>query len=271
VTKAGVIETTHGVVAGHDAKLFTHRNLLDAEKLAHLLERHPPYVSIVDALRGKGNAFTIDDSTVAAADAARLARSHGHAVTLFVNGYNVTANEPYFFSRMALALDTATADQVMFDGTRYALTSMTAKEDFRSVVKRHLARIGSEEQRQSFVREFAELIGGNIDDVPAHLKPLTLRELEALRDYGVDLQNHGWTHVRVGALDADAHAADIGQNREWMRRKLDVDAYIFAVPNGDGFPLWPSSPHYSIWLLLDGSRPYGEVAPGVHNRLDLDF
>jgi len=271
VTSGGLIDCTHGIVADHNATLFTHRNLLHAAKFERFLERHAPYVSIVDALQGNGDALTIDDSTVTAADAARLARRHGHAVTLFVNGYNVMANEPYFFSRMALALDTATAEQVWFDGTEYTLASTASKAYFRAAVKRRLARLGSEEERQSLVRALAQLMGGDVDEVPAHLRPLTLAELQELRDSGVDLQSHGWTHVRVGALDADAHAADIGRNYDWLREELGVDAHMFAVPNGDGLPLWPSSPYYSLWLLLDGSRPYGEVAPGVFNRRTLDF
>lgn len=271
MTRPGVLDTTHGVIAGRNPAMFTHRNLIDTAKFEQFLAEHARYVSIADALAGKGDALTLDDSTATAAEAARLARKHGHEVTLFVNGHNIVANEPYFFSRLALALDTATNERVVFEGSEHDVTPGPARARFRKMLKTRIAKLGTEEERQLFVNELAALLGSNIDDLPEHLRPLTRDELVELRDLGVEIHNHGWTHVRIGALDADAHAADIARGREWLRDELGVDAHLFAVPNGDALPLWRSSPHYSMWLLLDDAWPCGEVGPGVINRRTLDF
>ncbi|HEY6138624.1 MAG TPA: polysaccharide deacetylase family protein [Thermoanaerobaculia bacterium] len=264
------IDATHGVVANADAGSLVHRQLLDAERFAAFLQARPRYVSVRDALAGKGDALTIDDATAAAADAARLARRYGHEVTLFVNGYNVESGAPYFFSRLAHALDTAKAERIRFAGTDYPLTSHPAKLRFRRAVKETLARIGSEDARQELVAEIVRLAAGETTISPP-LRALTLDELRELLDLGVELHNHGWTHVRVGALPPDEHAADIARGREWLRRSLGCDSDIFAVPNGDGLPPWPSSPHYSIWLLLEDRWGYGEIAPAVYNRRTLWF
>jgi hypothetical protein len=48
-----------------------------------------------------------------------------------------------------------------------------------------------------------------------------------------------------------------------------VHADLFAVPDGAGLPLWHASQDYNAWLLLDGHRPLGMLAPGLYNRRTL--
>ena len=75
----------HGIAPVVDRERFLHRNLLPAAALEAYLAGAAPFVTIAEALAGRGNALTIDDATRAGADAALMARAAGHEVTLFVN------------------------------------------------------------------------------------------------------------------------------------------------------------------------------------------
>src|SRR5581483_468258 len=113
----------------------------------HLAGRPEKYVPIDAALAGQGDALTIDDATFAGKHAAELARGHGHAVTLFVNPYHVTLARPYFFHRLSAMLDATAAAAVEFNGQRFALDGVAAREAFRETVKRRLCALALESER----------------------------------------------------------------------------------------------------------------------------
>jgi len=264
------IDTTHGIVSAADVTLLTHRNLMDADQfVTHLRNRELPYVPLDACLRGEGDALTIDDSTFAAMQAARVAREHGHAVTLFLNGYNIVERKPYHFSRLNAALDGAEVENILYEGRKYDLRASAAKQCFRSIVKTRLAQLGSDQDRQDFVTEIGVLLGIEQIVVPPLLQPITSADVMELAANGVDLQNHGWMHAPVGALSPEGYAANIRRGREWLREICGAKADLFAVPNGVGLPLWHASPHYRAWLLLDETRPLGELAAGLFNRRTL--
>jgi hypothetical protein len=272
INRGSIIYAMHGVAADSSPDLFVHRNLLDTNRfVAHLLQRERPYVPLAACLKGEGDALTIDDSIHAAAQAAHLARKHGHAVTLFLNGYNIERSEPYFFSRLNAALDATKVERALFNGITHDLRSGAAKQRFRSSVKQRFSLLGSDIERQNVVDEINDLLGTSESILPSFLRPITRRELTELVADGVDIQNHGWTHVQVGALPPDQHAADIRRGRDWLRSACGSEADLFAVPNGDGLPLWEVSPNYSAWFLLDDVHPLGECMPGLYNRLTLNL
>jgi hypothetical protein len=265
--RAIIIDTTHGVVKDVNPGRFAHRNLLDSSHFAAFLRgRKRAYVPLSACLRGEGDALTIDDSTVAAADAARLARAHGHAVTLFVNGYNIAEGKCYHFSRLDAALDATEIGNVAYGGNGYDLRLPRVAQAFRAHVKRNLLQLGSEQQRESLVDEIGRLLGLNEISVPPFLCPIHSADLIDLAAAGVDIQNHGWTHTTVGAMPFDEHAADIRRGRDWLRDACGAHADLFAVPNGDGLPLWHASQQYRAWFLLDHRRAVGMLAPGLYNR-----
>lgn len=272
VSNLFTIDTTHGVVENADPSRFVHRNLLDRNRLEeHFRRRERPYVPLMTAITDGGDAFTLDDSTVTAAEAARLARAYGHAVTIFINGYNIEHAKPYFFSQLNVALDGTPLKEIEYRGKRYDLRSNSTKEKFRTVIKRELSKLGKEEDRQSLTMEIAGRLETSATIVPSYLQPITVAELRQLVALGVDIQNHGWSHVRVGALSPDDHAAEIARGRQWLSENCGIDADLFAIPNGDGLPFWRSSPHFRAWFLLATGVPLGEVAPGVYNRRTLDL
>ena len=93
-------------------------------------------------------------------------------------------------------------------------------------------------------------------------------EVQELLDLGVEIQNHGWTHTRVGALDPVGHLADIRRGRDWLSATFGVPGDIYAVPNGDGMPVPGYFEACRAWLLLDAKTP-GRTSRGVVNRKTL--
>jgi hypothetical protein len=262
-----IIDTIHGIVQNANSHWFVHRNLLDAARFStYLKDRGTRYVPLKDALQGTGEALTIDDSIAGAAAAARLARKYGHAVTLFLNGYNIEAGRPYFFSRLNVALDTRTVDKVDFENATYELCNLPSTEKFRRAVKRRLAEMGDEDQRQDFVTGISRLLKASEFNVPPYLAPIDRKEVQQLARLGVDIQNHGWTHTRVGSSPPDGLAKDIRRGREWLKATCDSAGQFFAIPNGDGLPVDKESPDYEEWFLLTGSKPQGRIGPGLVNR-----
>lgn len=263
------IDAAHGVVSGAAKRLFAHRNLLDAARFEDYLRDREGYVQLSASISGGGDSLTFDDSTVAAANGARTARRYGHSVTIFVNGHNIERAQPYCFSRLNVALDEAKVEEIEYDGQYFDLKSYSAKQYLRMAVKKRLARLPDEDQRQELVTSVARLIGVECINVPSYLQPMTKSDLAELIIRGVDVQNHGWTHSTADSLSPDAHAYNIWHGREWLKRASGVEADLYAVPNGEGWPPWDTPAHYRAWFMLDESLPLGEIAPTVFNRRNL--
>ena len=267
------IYATHGVVTNAVRERFSHRNLLDIDKFADHLRRRPqPYLPLAIALEQGGDSLTIDDATEAAGNAAGLARQLGHDVTLFVNGYNISNRQPYFFSRLNVALDETKLEKLSYQNEEFDLQSYGGKCRFRSAVKARLTRMGSETDRQNIVTEICYRLDVRDIVIPSYLHPLTETGVRDLLSIGVDIQNHGWSHSPIGSMTAEAHADDIRRGRQWLKVSFGVDAHHYAVPNGDGLPYWTTSPHYRTWLLLD--EDFGRdrsFSPGVFPRSTLNL
>lgn len=269
---APIIHASHGVAAKASSDLFIHRNLLSIERFCDYLRAlRRPYVSLPAALRNEGPALTLDDSTVAAADAALLARRYGHQVSLFVNAFNIERNCPYFFSRLNVALDTATVRRVNYGGGIYELKDLEGKRRFRRRIKSDLAALSTETQRQDYVTEVVRILGLNAISVPRHLAPISVDEVKGLLREGVDIQNHGWSHIQAGTLSPSLQAEDIRRGRYWLMKTFGIEAEFFAVPNGDGLPSTSAAGNYKAWFLLDDKRPPGRIGPDLYNRSNLSI
>ncbi len=264
----GRVLSIHGVADGIDPGRFAFRNLLDTGAFSAFLSTTPPMVPLAGALAGNGTALTIDDATRAGAAAARLARSAGHAVTLFVNAAPVASGTPHFFLLLNSLLDRLDGTPVVFDGRTYQVQTMRGKQALRAVLKEPMRSLTAEHQRLEFVRQLGADWGAGDLDVPAHFATLTLPELASLRDLGVDIQNHGWSHAHHAALTPLDSAGEIKRGREWLRAELGADARWFAVPFGDSLPHNVAT-DCDAWLTLNGAWQTGWIAPSVFNREEL--
>ena len=262
------ILTSHGIAARVDRRLFAFRNLWTAEALGKWLSSQRQFVPLPDALAGRGEAFTIDDATRAGADAALLARRHGHAVSLFINPEQVDAGAPYAFVLLNVVLDRARGDGLEFEERMYPVSADAERQTLRRAVKASLQRIADESARRLMVTQLAG--HWRVDDlsVPPHFATLTTRDLAALRDAGVDLQNHGWSHTHHAALSAAASDREVREGRTWLQRELGVDARYFAVPFGEALPPDGAAPACDVWFTSTHTMRAGFHGANVFNRED---
>ncbi len=270
-----MIYATHGTVARRETFRFTHRNMLDEAAYIHWLQNlKEPLGSLDDALEGKGDALSIDDGTFAAARAAELAVSLGHRVTLFVNPHHATTGAQYFFARLNAALDACTLRTVEWRGQRCRLDGYGEKKEFRARVKKELRALPSEALRETVMDECLACLACPMAigaRPPRELESLNANDLARLRDRGVEIENHGWTHGELGALDAGAASEEIESARQWLEEFLDVRSRYFAVPFGDTFPPEGLAGGWRVWFLLTAGHPVGWLPERVYNRQTLEL
>lgn len=254
----------HGIVKHPQSELFIHKNMDDWDGFVrHLTEKVTPYVSLEDALAGKGDALTIDDATSAAADAARLARSMGHEVTLFVNPWHVEHNKIYMTVLLNVLFDRIVWERLLFRGTRHFVVSFEQKKIFRGQMREMLCALASPE------KAIAEIVACASENeirlvVPDHLKTISIADILALKDAGIRIQNHGWFHEHHDSLTAEQKKENVEKGSDWLQ-VLGISGSHYAIPYGVENQL-KESPEGNMWYLLDANRPLGLVGKGLLNR-----
>ena len=251
-----------------DRERFLHRNLLPAAALEAYLAGAAPFVTIAEALAGRGNALTIDDATRAGADAALMARAAGHEVTLFVNPGQVESGAPYHFLLLNALLDQVTGASVEFERTNYPIGTTSEHQALRRVIKDRLRSLTSEEARRELVQQLAQSWRAGPRDVGAPFATLSREALSGLLAAGVELQNHGWSHAFHPALSPPESAVEVSRGREWLRQEFGVDARWFAAPFGDSLP-HDVALDCDLWFAFNSEWAEGAIAGGVFNRVDL--
>ena len=256
----------HGVAARIDPRRFAFRNRSSVDALDTFLSSSPRFVPLPDALAGRGDALTVDDTTRAAADAALLARRHGHAVSLFVNPGQVELGAPYAFVMLYALIDGLNSRPREFEGQVFAMSTTAHRQALHGAIKGKLRRIADERARRDLLKTLAAEWGMARLEVPPHFSTLSRQDLVALRDAGVDLQNHGWTHTEPAMLSAMESDREVRDGRAWLQRELDLDARYFAAPYGEALPLPGAAAACEVWFTLTGALARGRHSAGVFNR-----
>lgn len=263
----------HGVVEKRNKKNFLHRNMLDSEKFKeYLSRRETKFVSLANALKGNGDALTIDDGTEAGADAAQMAIDLGHQVSLFINPFYIEKNQPYIFVLLNVILHSLDKDKAVFAGKSFSINSFEEKKALRKFIKRNLSAYSDYAERLKILNDFIDLNRIKICDFPRHLKIISINRLRELTRAGVDIQNHGWTHCDFSSLSIDEITQSIRQAKEWFISEIDYRTNYFAVPFGDVSP--PDKNilrEMSCWFLLDDLLGTGFIEEKIYNRASLEI
>jgi peptidoglycan/xylan/chitin deacetylase (PgdA/CDA1 family) len=261
----------HGVAENATRSEFQFRNI---DKISafreHLSSRANKYVSLSDAIKGLGDALTIDDSTHSAYVAAKIARQFGHQVTLFVNGLHIQDARPYSFVILNLFLDAINVPEIFFDGQLIATNVRDEKKNARKKMKRRMQTLNNEEEQMQLLYSTADKNGLEIPPIPAHLQPLRKLEIVELIQMGVSISNHGWSHLHPSSLTQEELAEDILRGSQWLDKEFGIECDSYAVPFGDALPLSNELPgHCRIWLTVNDVLTAGQVGPRVFNRVSL--
>lgn len=268
---SGQVLTIHGIAPAVIPKTFCFRNICDADVMARYLTSVPAFVPLVDAIAGRGDALTIDDCIRGAADAALLARRLGHAVTLFVNPGQVESGAPYAFLVLNALLDGLSRRICAFEGTKSRIGTYVERQALRHRIKTRMCALTDEQARLEFVKSLGPQWGVTVPEVPPHFRTLSRDELVALRDAGVALENHGWSHSDHTGLSPAESVREIREGRAWLQRELGVEAAYFASPFGEALPSPEALEHCTMWFAASQAMPSGRLSPQVFNRKFLDL
>ena len=265
-----MIYLVHGIASDWQPHAFAYRNVIPTDAFERFLTSHgTPFVDVERAI-GSGDALTVDDATRGGAAVCRMARRLEHEVTFFVNPFNVADSRPYFFAPLNVALDLTTRTAVSFEGRMFPLNNWRSKRAFRTTVKRWLLRTGDEDAMQRGVAAVCALLGVPDPPIPDHLRSLSLAELLELRDLGVRIESHGWTHIDVAHASSSAIVEHLERAHSWLRDACGVDSQLYAMPFGDSDLPPPHAASVRHRFLAAADRPEGAVRDRCWNRLDLD-
>ncbi|GIF65560.1 hypothetical protein Ais01nite_35950 [Asanoa ishikariensis] len=267
-----MILALHGAINAPDPQSFTSRNFVsEQEAIQQFKLISAQVVDVAEAVSGRGIAITVDDSTEAAANVARLLADAGMAVTLFVNPWNIESRQVYPFAVLNCALDQTSLQQVGFEGVVYPLADRAAKERFRRLVKSRLLSLRNEDDRVSFAAYTAEALCVPAPAIPSYLQPPTLDDLQSLLDLGVHIGNHGWTHASYAIMSAAEFTEQVRLAEGWLREHGLYEGDLFAVPDGKALPMRPArASDFGTVLLADDRLRPGRVGPCAHNRVSVD-
>jgi polysaccharide deacetylase len=256
----------HGIVDDWSPSCVNRNYVSRAAFETHLRSREKQYgawerVADVDHL-------SVDDSTRAGADACLLARGLGHEVVFFVNPLPVETGEPYFFTLLDTFLDARTVSLIEFNDVTYDLEPDHERRRFRRAVKVATMGLPSGEACAA-VREIGQRLGAAGTPPPPHTLPVTIHDLVQLQTAGVRIENHGWSHVEISALDHAAFLEHVSSGRLWIQNRLDWDSRLYAVPFGVSDVPHDRELDIDAHFLARADLPPGQLAEHCWNRHDL--
>lgn len=212
-------------------------------------------------------ALTIDDSTMAAAEAAFLARERGHEVTLFLNPHQIVTQRPYFFTILNLAIDQLAERERQTDpkASWRSPHLLALRQDTRTAMSKLEG-----EALDAAIADFLIQWQLKMPEIPDLSRPIDLATLSRLVAAGVRVGNHGWSHAEIAVMTPQHLLDDIRRTRRWLMDATGQAIDTYAVPFGHSVP--PPEVLAAIeanCMLVDSQRPIGELAPGLINRLDV--
>ncbi|MGP8231675.1 MAG: polysaccharide deacetylase family protein [Methylovirgula sp.] len=189
-------------------------------------------------------------------------------MTLFVNPWQVEDGRADVFAALHWLLDQAHKRKVAWRGKSWPLATFRQKDSLRAEIKRILRQHDDPQENYALIEELRQALGVAHLDIPDYLQSLTVARLRALRDAGVDIQNHYWTHLDPAAHTPARFADEWLRAQDWLAENLGVASQFFASPFGDYFPP-PDflAEHKIVCLLLSHSHPGGTLRPWVVNRI----
>lgn len=262
-----MIYVTHGAVSSYRSDRISHSLCLSTSRAArHLQFRRTKYVPLAQAITGRGDALTVDDATYAGLELALLARRFGHDVSWFVNGSHVENNIQYFPFQISCMLDTNRSAACQFEGQTWSLATVAERRTLRLHIKHLYLRMRSQSEIEGLIDRLAVALDSNCKDVDRSLRTVGPQQLAQAVLAGVDLQNHGWTHLNPEVLsEAECHA-EVRQNEEYLSQFRRAITPVFAPPFGQKPILHPAA---NFVLLANRNLAPDHKEGNIVNRREL--
>ncbi len=267
VDRSRAVHLLHGVVNEKSRDLQVHRLYTGREALKAFLRARPqPYGTLSDP---HADVLTVDDATVAGAEACLAAMELGHHVVFFVNPSNVVRQIPYFFSLLDLFIDRRAVDHATFEGSQFELLTKAQRRAFRIAVRTRLMGLEQDEAGER-VNAVGLRLGASAAELPRHMAPISVKMLRTLVDAGVQVENHGWDHKEIGAMNLAEFKTHVKSAADWFASVLGSPPSLYAPPFGrTDLTAAQRSFLRDPYFLADDDRMSGEFRPGCWNRVDI--
>jgi peptidoglycan/xylan/chitin deacetylase (PgdA/CDA1 family) len=177
----------------------------------------------------------------------------------------------YFLFILDVALDKTRRRELFWNGSCSPMNSYKEKLGLRNELKNYILKLTTESERMEFVQRLAIDLDVPDFSMPEHLRVLCIEQILILRDMGVSIANHGWTHGAIEAMDPSAVRDEIVKTKKWIAQTCGAAPSAYAVPFGNALPPFEISDDVcGTWLLFNFDITPGFVAPNVFNRETLD-
>ncbi|WP_243405314.1 polysaccharide deacetylase family protein [Solimicrobium silvestre] len=128
----------------------------------------------------------------------------------------------------------------------------------------------SDEAALQRVRELAREFDAPDLNISHHAQTMSIDELREISSLGVEIANHGWSHLEISHLNHEQVAAHILDGQKWIQQEIGLPAEHYAVPFGTSFVSDAAQVLVrGITMLANSSLPQGELRPGQWNRFEL--
>jgi len=220
----------HGSADNWDGARQAMRHYVPEQSLRrYLAERPEPFVDSDE--RDYGDILTVDDSTRGGARTCLIARELGHAVTLFLNPFQIISGRDYWFSRFDALIDARQATTARFDGVTYNLQSRQELRDFRLAARKYLV-VSTEDAAHRLLDDIQVLLKAEGAQVSGHARSIGPNDVAELQKAGVRLSSHGWDHQCLSGLSPDQQLTQLLDRADWLRAATGHEPRDYAVPFG---------------------------------------
>lgn len=263
-----IVAMLHGCVPAWEPGVQSIRNYVSETSLrAHLAQRAEKYGPLTRHV--ECDILTVDDSTMGAAQACRIARETGHDVTLFINPAQIIRNRFYWFSRLDALLDARRVASAVWSGQRFDLEAHTGLRGFRLAVKLDLVRL-YEADTDGLLDEVGHLLQAPTTLIAGHAQTLTIDVVRELTSLGVQLASHGWDHREIASMMIAELRTDLRNAAAWLEHTIGKKPLHYAVPYGlTDLPPDVVNEVEGLILLANPKLPLGPRGVRQWNRQDI--
>ena len=196
-----------------------------------------PLPEIVERLRS-GNplpvntvAITFDDGYADNLPAARVLHRHGVSATFYITAGCLHGEAAFWPSEVRYLVAAIEQPQLTLSGDHGDVTLSLATEADRQKSIRALNRLFKSNPIpvRDRLRERLRAAAGH-PELPRHM--LTWAELAEMRDLGMTIGAHTFTHANLPSAGLADATQEIARSRERLERELDVPVTMFSYPNG---------------------------------------
>jgi peptidoglycan/xylan/chitin deacetylase (PgdA/CDA1 family) len=137
-------------------------------------------------------------------------------VSWFVNGSNVEHGTQYYPFQLSSMLDRTRLSECQFADRSWELQTMAGRRALRLRIKQAYMRLRSQNEIEQLIQSLACSLRLDAAAMENSLATVGPAELAQAVVAGVDLQNHGWSHLNPQVSSERKRTAEVRQNEDHL-------------------------------------------------------